>query len=330
MAKDPNYDRYAGIVSLPGPDGKLPRPFRVDEDGNVIYRDEERGIGQPMSAGKSRDLARAGVLDWDELDAKAAQLSATGARRFEQESAQGQSAPVRQTIDGVDYDVLSSINFDPALSNGVTALPNLGLMSAAILDKDKVAVPYGPEEKGGYLRREPAFSDYDVRPHVAGGLGLELRDDPKWATVDDLAVGNDGIYVSKPGPGFYTTVPALHAKTKDTGDANTLDFDYPRSFPQNTEALTHGHIDDGPKGWDGRPIRSDGMVDAPMENKGFGDAVALQIPMPMATVSEGKVGWHVMENGQLRFMYPAGALTTDQIKSIQANLNREQKKFHRR
>lgn len=37
-----NYDRYAGIKSLPGADGKLPRPFRIDEDGKVIYLDKEQ------------------------------------------------------------------------------------------------------------------------------------------------------------------------------------------------------------------------------------------------------------------------------------------------
>ncbi len=35
------YNRYENIVSLPGPDGKKRRPFRVDERGNVIYEDEE-------------------------------------------------------------------------------------------------------------------------------------------------------------------------------------------------------------------------------------------------------------------------------------------------
>ncbi|MBO9379077.1 hypothetical protein GG804_20100 [Sphingomonas histidinilytica] len=42
MAKDPNYDRYKGIVTLPNPWGPPPRPYRVDEDGRIIYRDQER------------------------------------------------------------------------------------------------------------------------------------------------------------------------------------------------------------------------------------------------------------------------------------------------
>ena len=68
MAKDPNYDRYAGIVSLPGADGKMPRPFRVDEDGNVIYRDEESAIGEQKTERLARERAQAGILEWDELD----------------------------------------------------------------------------------------------------------------------------------------------------------------------------------------------------------------------------------------------------------------------
>lgn len=42
MAKDPNYDRYAGIVSISDLlNPRNSRPFRVDEDGNVIYLDKE-------------------------------------------------------------------------------------------------------------------------------------------------------------------------------------------------------------------------------------------------------------------------------------------------
>ena len=65
MAKDPNYNRYAGFVSLPGADGKLPRPFRVDEDGNVIYLDVEASEVSSTGAQNSRSRARAGILDWD-------------------------------------------------------------------------------------------------------------------------------------------------------------------------------------------------------------------------------------------------------------------------
>lgn len=58
------YDRYAGMVSLPGADGKMPRPFRVDENGNVIYLDEERSAARR----KASKQARSGIMDWHELD----------------------------------------------------------------------------------------------------------------------------------------------------------------------------------------------------------------------------------------------------------------------
>ncbi|ATE64490.1 hypothetical protein [Rhizorhabdus dicambivorans] len=134
MAKDPNYDRYAGMKSLPGPDGKLPRPFRVDEGGNVIYRDEERGIGQPMSAGKSRDLARAGILSWDELDRKldrqmappTGEVLATASRGSAGTGGSGGGVAVtRKTIGGIDYNVISANSFDPALSMGKRSCPTL-------------------------------------------------------------------------------------------------------------------------------------------------------------------------------------------------------------
>ncbi len=46
----------------------MPRPFRVDEDWNVIYLDEEQDVARSTGKGKPGELARAGILDWDELD----------------------------------------------------------------------------------------------------------------------------------------------------------------------------------------------------------------------------------------------------------------------
>jgi hypothetical protein len=62
------YDRYAGIKSLPGPDGKMPRPFRVDENWNVIYLDEEQGAEQPEGKRNAGEQSRAGIMSWEELD----------------------------------------------------------------------------------------------------------------------------------------------------------------------------------------------------------------------------------------------------------------------
>jgi hypothetical protein len=69
------------------------------------------------------------------------------------------------------------------------------------------------------------------------------------------------------------------------------------------------------------------MVDAPSKNSGYGDrqSLTLRTPMPMATVSHGQVGWHEIQNGQLTFTAPVGAVTESQRISIQKNLNAEQK-----
>lgn len=84
----------------------------------------------------------------------------------------------------------------------------------------------------------------------------------------------------------------------------------------------HGHIDTGPDA-------SEGMVDAPSLNGGYGDtaSLALRRPIPMATVSHGQVGWHEIQNGQLTFTAPLGALNTVQQAMIQKNLNAEQDLF---
>jgi len=63
------YYRYAGIKSLPGADGKMPRPFRVDENWNVIYLDEERDEAK-LTGRNSGKQNRAGIASWDELDRK--------------------------------------------------------------------------------------------------------------------------------------------------------------------------------------------------------------------------------------------------------------------
>gem|GEM_PF-4312126 len=47
----------------------------------------------------------------------------------------------------------------------------------------------------------------------------------------------------------------------------------------------------------------------------------------MATVSRGQVGWHEMQDGQLQFTYPAGALNGSQNQQMQNNLNVEQLNF---
>lgn len=313
MGKNPNFDRYAGIESLPGLDGTMPPPFRVDEDGKVIPLGERRGIGQPMSAAKSRDLARAGILDWDELDRKAEEVSVTGARGLaSQDIKQGKVAPARRRIGGADYDVISATTFDPLVSSGATAVPNEDLMATAILSRGQVTVPSGPNERGAYFVRKPSELPWSDR----------LR-------VGRIEPGEDESYLDVPVKDSYFSVPATKAKTGSTASASTLNFGKKRYWPKGTVAITHGHIESGPD-------QSDGMVDeiAPDDELPFGDSVAVAVgePMPQATVYKGKVGWHFIENGQLKFMYPTGADGVDsrQLDLLQEHLDKAQIAYQRR
>nr|WP_146203576.1 hypothetical protein [Fulvimonas soli] len=92
------------------------------------------------------------------------------------------------------------------------------------------------------------------------------------------------------------------------------------TIPSSAVAGIHGHIDNGPH-------RSNGMVDDPKSNGNYGDTQSLRAGMPMATVSRGQVGWHEMQDGQLQFTYPAGALNGSQNQQMQNNLNVEQLNF---
>ncbi len=67
------YNRYAGIVSLPGSDGKMPRPFRVDEDGNVIYLDKSEDVSDRFDDEGPIRLAESAKLDWNGYEALRAQ-----------------------------------------------------------------------------------------------------------------------------------------------------------------------------------------------------------------------------------------------------------------
>ena len=79
-AKDPPYDRYKDIVSLPGADGKMPRPFRVDEDGAVLYLDKELKDVRSLDEEKPIKLAELGNQNWNGYEAMRAQGRRDGAR----------------------------------------------------------------------------------------------------------------------------------------------------------------------------------------------------------------------------------------------------------
>lgn len=114
-------------------------------------------------------------------------------------------------------------------------------------------------------------------------------------------------------------VKAQDVKTSDKATGDTA----AASVPKGAVAAIHGHIDSGPQ-------KSNGLVDAPKLNGGYGDTQSLTGGMPMATVSQGKVGWHEINNGQLQFTYPEGALSGSQEKSMQKNLDAEQTLFHKK
>ena len=165
MVKNQKHDRYAGIASIPDPlDSRRPRPFRIDEDGTVIYRDEEVGIGAPMVARKARELARAGILDWSQLNQthggrsplSPREILATGARGQVNARVDGKGViPSRRTIDGIDYEVISANSYDPALSNGKTAIPNGEMIAAAKAGNAYTAVTDAGPERGAYIIRAP-------------------------------------------------------------------------------------------------------------------------------------------------------------------------------
>lgn len=68
MKKDPNFNRHAGIESLPG-DPLNPnqrRPVRVDEDGIEIYAGDELKRISKLDQEDFSELAQAGIIGWDE------------------------------------------------------------------------------------------------------------------------------------------------------------------------------------------------------------------------------------------------------------------------
>ncbi len=129
---------------------------------------------------------------------------------------------------------------------------------------------------------------------------------------------------SKESLGFFTPdangKPVAQPAQSVTTTNNSVGATVAAVIPKNAMGVIHGHIDGGPN-------QSNGMVDAPKLNGGYGDTQALRSGMPTATVSQGQVGWHEINNGQLQFSYSQGAMTNGQERQIQRNLNQEQKLF---
>jgi hypothetical protein len=130
---------------------------------------------------------------------------------------------------------------------------------------------------------------------------------------------------SKESLGFITPdangKPVAQSAQGITNTSNGTGATASAAIPKNAMGVIHGHIDGGSN-------KSNGMVDAPKLNGGYGDTQSLKVGIPTATVSQGQVGWHEISNGQLQFSYPQGGMNGGQEKQIQRNLNNEQKLFH--
>ncbi|WP_082554834.1 RHS repeat-associated core domain-containing protein [Caulobacter sp. Root1455] len=151
----------------------------------------------------------------------------------------------------------------------------------------------------------------------------EMRDAAQGGqTMVAVPVGNaEKLSFGVRGPdGSLIVLNNTATRTGSTATGNTA----ASPVPAGAEFGIHGHIDSGPD-------RSNGMVDDPASNGGYGDtqSLALRTPIPMATVSNGQVGWHEISNGQLTFSAPAGAVTSAQQQQIQRNLNTAQQHFKR-
>jgi RHS repeat-associated protein len=123
-------------------------------------------------------------------------------------------------------------------------------------------------------------------------------------------------FVVQGSDGKLSVQSASDTKTGETATGSTASA----TIPSDAVAGIHGHIDSGPN-------QSNGMVDDPKSNGNYGDTQSLKAGIPMATVSQGQVGWHEMQNGQLQFSYPGGALNGSQSQQMQSNLNVEQLNF---
>ncbi len=209
MGNETKYDRYAGIVSLPGADGKIPRPFRVDENGNVIYSDNETGAVASAEGRTPAQPASAGILDWDTLDRDAekrlGRLRVPNAKPLAALPSLGEP-PVtlsRKKIGGKDYHVISANSFDPARSNGKTAIPNADMIAAMNADKNQVTVTHGEKEKATRIVRLP----FD--------FSAAASDEPR---------DQKNLPLTKPKSELYYTVPSVNAKARSTDRADTLQF----------------------------------------------------------------------------------------------------------
>lgn len=80
--------------------------------------------------------------------------------------------PETWLINGRIYNAVSAHGFDPARSNGVTAMQTPADDAAAWAGMSKVAVPYGDDERAGYIAHSPSRV-VAVRGQAGGGDGYD-------------------------------------------------------------------------------------------------------------------------------------------------------------
>ena len=206
MAKDPNYDRYAGIVSLPGLDGKMPRPFRVDEDGSVIYKDEE--------------LQRVARLGKDENPTKLAELGNPNWNGYEVMRAQGQRDG--QTL-RKGYDGFRRSAPEPILDRSQSApleRPSIAMMTEATNDAfNTIWSGHGAPGSASSLNTE--FSRMDRLPDFSKG---------NWKKVDSTHAPEAYEHSL---PGTFGMAVKVYLKDSNHDGINTATITTP------TESINH-------------------------------------------------------------------------------------------
>lgn len=130
--------------------------------------------------------------------------------------------------------------------------------------------------------------------------------------------------------GNLTLQPPANLKTFQTRDrfGRVIADQAQGDVPAGAVLGVHGHIP-------GQNLFADNLQKSP-----YGDTETLSLsrPFPMATVARPRegiykdqnvIGVHEMVNGRLQFRAPLGALSDDDRKRIQANLDRSQQKFYK-
>lgn len=171
MAKDPNYDRYAGIVSIPDPlNPRKPRSFRVDEDGNVIYLDKELDAVRSLGEEKPIRLAELSNSNCNGYEAMRAQGERDG--RVLREVAKAGSNFSRNYGDMRDANTIGADKYFHCKANCEAS--SLGETGEAVAR----TISNGREIVDQHIKGDPrSASPADQRANVAGrSAGRRIRE----------------------------------------------------------------------------------------------------------------------------------------------------------